>query len=74
MASANIFFLPAAGKLKFKHRKKMIIKEMMLEGCLGILEGQNPRLIEGKLTSFLDEQYQKLRQQEASSKSRKKAA
>ena len=61
VASANIFFLPAAGKLKQKHRKRMIIKEMMLEGTLGILEGQNPRLIEGKLTSFLDEELQKLR-------------
>ncbi len=29
----------------------------MLEGTLGILEGQNPRLIEGKLTSFLDEEF-----------------
>jgi chemotaxis protein MotA len=74
VASANIFFLPAAGKLKFKHRKKMIIKEMMLEGTLGILEGQNPRLIEGKLTSFLDEQYQKLREQQAGSKAKRKAA
>jgi len=69
---ANIFFLPAAGKLKMKHRKKMIIKEMMLEGTLGILEGQNPRLIEGKLTSFLDEELQKLR--EAQQKKEKKAA
>jgi chemotaxis protein MotA len=74
VASANILFLPAAGKLKFKHRKKMIVKEMMLEGTLGILEGQNPRLIEGKLTSFLDEEFQKLRQQEAAAKSKKKAA
>jgi chemotaxis protein MotA len=74
VASANILFLPAAGKLKFKHRKKMIVKEMMLEGTLGILEGQNPRLIEGKLTSFLDEAYQKLRQQEATTKTKKKAA
>jgi chemotaxis protein MotA len=74
VASANIFFLPAAGKLKFKHRKKMIIKEMMLEGCLGILEGQNPRLIEGKLTSFLDESYQKLRAEKASKPSKKAAA
>ena len=45
---ANIFFLPAAAKLKAKHHKRMIIKEMMLEGTLGIWEGQNPRLIEGK--------------------------
>lgn len=74
VASANIFFLPAAGKLKFKHRKKMIIKEMMLEGTLGILEGQNPRLIEGKLTSFLDEGFQKLREQQAGSKEKRKAA
>jgi chemotaxis protein MotA len=70
VGAANIFFLPAAGKLKMKHRKRMIIKEMMLEGTLGILEGQNPRLIEGKLTSFLDEELQKLR----GSKEKKKAA
>jgi chemotaxis protein MotA len=62
VAAANIFLLPAAGKLKFKHRQKMIIKEMMLEGVLGILEGQNPRLIEGKMMSFLDEKYQKIRE------------
>src|SRR5437588_2901454 len=74
VASANIFFLPAAGKLKFKHRKRMIIKEMMLEGTLGILEGHNPRLIEGKLTSFLDEAYQKLRQEQATAKGAAKAA
>ena len=74
VGSANVFFLPAAGKLKFKHRKKMILKEMMLEGTLGILEGQNPRLIEGKLTSFLDEQYQKLRAGKSGSNAKKAAA
>jgi chemotaxis protein MotA len=74
VASANIFFLPAAGKLKFKNRKKMIVKEMMLEGTLGILEGQNPRLIEGKLTAFLDESFQKLRQEQAAAKAKTKAA
>jgi len=74
VGAANIFCLPAAAKLKFKHRKRMIIKEMMLEGTLGILEGQNPRLIEGKLTSFLDEQYQKLRAEQAAAKGKKAAA
>src|SRR5262245_40160364 len=63
VAIANIFLLPAAGKLKFKHRQHIIVKEMMLEGVLGILEGQNPRIIEGKLVSFLEEKYQKLREQ-----------
>src|SRR3989440_11156908 len=74
VASANIIFLPVAGKLKFKHRKKMIIKEMMLEGTLGILEGQNPRLIEGKLTSFLDEEYQKIRAEQTSKGAKRQAA
>lgn len=65
---ANIFFLPAANKLKLKMRKRMIIKEMMLDGTLGILEGQNPRMIEGKLISFLDEELQKLREDESKKK------
>ena len=65
---ANILFLPAANKLKLKIRKRMIIKEMMLEGTLGILEGQNPRMIEGKLASFLDEELQKLREEEDNKK------
>jgi chemotaxis protein MotA len=73
VGSANILFLPAAGKLKFKHRKRIIVKEMMLEGTLGILEGQNPRIIETKLTSFLDEQHQKLRAEKTASKSKKAA-
>jgi flagellar motor component MotA len=47
---------------------------MMLEGTLGILEGQNPRLIEGKLTSFLDEQYQKLRAEQIAAKGKRAAA
>jgi chemotaxis protein MotA len=74
VAAANIAFLPAATKLKAKHRKKMIVKEMMLEGTLGILEGQNPRLIEGKLTSFLDDELQKLRNQNSGGGAKKRAA
>jgi len=74
VASANILFLPAAAKLKFKHRKKIILKEMMLEGTLGILEGQNPRIIETKLTSFLDEEFQKLRNEQVKAKGKRAAA
>ena len=74
VASANILFLPVARKLKFRLRKNMIIKEMMLEGTLGILEGQNPRLIEDKLTAFLDEQFQRLRYQSESARSKHRAA
>jgi len=50
---ANLVCLPAAGKLKFRHREEVMVKEMMLEGVISILEGMNPRMIETKLRTFL---------------------
>ncbi len=52
---ANLICLPAAGKLKFRHREETMIKEMMLEGVLSIVDGMNPRMIETKLRTFLFE-------------------
>src|SRR5947209_7056409 len=74
VALANLIFLPVAGKLKIRQREEQVVKEMMLEGVICILEGMSPRMIEGKLTSFLDEEYQRLREQEAALRSRRKAA
>jgi chemotaxis protein MotA len=42
----------------------MIIKEMVLEGIVAVSTGENPRLIEEKLTSFLSEKQKSLRQSE----------
>ncbi len=53
VALANLVFLPAAGKLKIRQREEQMIKEMMLEGVISILEGMNPRMIETKLRTFL---------------------
>jgi chemotaxis protein MotA len=50
---ANILCLPAAGKLKFRHREEQMIKEMILEGVISIIEGMNPRMIETKLRTYL---------------------
>ena len=52
---ANLICLPAAGKLKIRHREETMIKEMMLEGVVSILEGMNPRMMETKLRTFLME-------------------
>lgn len=54
VAAANLFFLPAAGKLRLRLRQEQILKEMMLEGVASILEGMNPRILEIKLMGFLD--------------------
>ncbi len=53
VAMANLLCLPAAGKLKFRHREEQRIKEMILEGVISILEGMNPRMIETKLRTYL---------------------
>ena len=53
VALANLICLPVAGKLKIRHREEQMIKEMMLEGVISILEGMNPRMIETKLRTFL---------------------
>jgi chemotaxis protein MotA len=52
---ANLVFLPAAGKLRIRHQQELMVKEMMLEGVISILEGMNPRMIEIKLRTFLFE-------------------
>jgi chemotaxis protein MotA len=58
VGSANLFFLPAAGKIKLRVRQEQIRREMMLEGVISILEGMNPRMIETKLLAFFSQTYQ----------------
>jgi chemotaxis protein MotA len=53
VALSNLFFLPAAGKLKIRHKEHVMLQEMMLEGVISILEGLNPRMIETKLRTYL---------------------
>jgi len=53
VGSANLFFLPAAGKLRLRLRELQVQREMILEGIVSILEGMNPRMLETKLESFL---------------------
>jgi chemotaxis protein MotA len=52
---ANLVCLPMAGKLKIRYREEQIVKEMIMEGVVSILEGMNPRMLEMKLRTFLFE-------------------
>jgi len=52
VASANVFFLPVANKLKARMREASLLKEMMLVGVVGIVEGLNPTLIRMKLEAY----------------------
>jgi chemotaxis protein MotA len=53
VASANLFFLPAAGKIKARAAHEAERKEMMLEGVCSIVEGLNPKIIRTKLEGYL---------------------
>jgi chemotaxis protein MotA len=64
VGAANLVLLPAAGKLKIRIRDQQIIREMMLEGVVSILEGMNPRMIETKLVSFLAEMPEQQKERE----------
>ncbi len=55
VGAANLFLLPAAGKLRIRIREEQVLREMTLEGVVSILEGMNPRMLETKLSGFLGE-------------------
>jgi chemotaxis protein MotA len=52
VGSANILFLPSANKLRARLREVSVVKEMILEGVVGIVEGLNPTLIRMKLEAY----------------------
>ncbi len=50
---ANWLCIPISNKLKADNAAEMMLKEVMIEGLLSIQAGENPRVIEEKLKSFL---------------------
>lgn len=53
IASANLFFLPMASKIKSAIAEQTRTREMVIEGLISISQGDNPRNIEAKLLGFL---------------------
>ncbi|HQI80047.1 MAG TPA: MotA/TolQ/ExbB proton channel family protein [Deltaproteobacteria bacterium] len=50
---ANLVALPMAGKLTMRSREEVLEKGMIIEGIMCISAGDNPRIVERKLHSFL---------------------
>jgi chemotaxis protein MotA len=55
VGAANILFLPSANKLRARFQRSRLMKELVLEGVIGIVEGLNPTLIRLKLEAFNQE-------------------
>lgn len=50
---ANLVFLPLASKLALKTEQEIFMKQIIIEGVIGVQSGQNPKLLEEKLSAFL---------------------
>ena len=50
---ANLAFLPIANKLKTLIGRQVLMREMLVDGLVGIAKGENPRLITGRLNGYL---------------------
>lgn len=53
VASANVFWLPIANKLKKRNAEEMLLLEILMEGVLSIQAGENPNILSQKLRAFL---------------------
>lgn len=51
--AANMICLPMAGKLRKRSQEELLIKEMVVAGTVSLAMGENPRIMEQKLHSFL---------------------
>lgn len=50
---ANLFCIPLASKLEARNKEELMVRELIISGLLGLVEGQAPRALQGRLTSFL---------------------
>lgn len=51
--AANVFFLPFAEKLGFINKQELLAMEIVVRGIMAIQSGENPRVIEQKLNTFV---------------------
>lgn len=50
---ANLVFLPMSNKLKAHISRLVIYREMLVDGLVGIANGDNPRIIESRLQGYI---------------------
>jgi chemotaxis protein MotA len=50
---ANLYFLPMAGKLGIRTKKERILREMVLEGVIGLVRGESPTNVRERMQAFV---------------------
>jgi chemotaxis protein MotA len=54
VGSANLIFLPISKKLVAAIDRMILVREMFVDGLVGIANGDNPRIIESRLQGYLE--------------------
>jgi chemotaxis protein MotA len=54
VGSANLVFLPIAGKLKILIAQQVNMREMLIDGLCMVANAENPRFIENKLRGYIE--------------------
>lgn len=52
VGAANLVLIPLGNKIKRRIKLELAVKEMVLEGAVGIISGMNPFIIEQKLSAY----------------------
>lgn len=50
---ANLVYLPMANKIKLHADRLIVAREMLVDGLVGIANGDNPRIIESRLRGYI---------------------
>ena len=53
VGAANLVFLPMAKKLLANINRLVILREILVDGLVGIANGDNPRIIESRMRGYL---------------------
>ena len=51
--ASNVVFLPFAEKLGYTNKQELLAMDIALRGIMAIQSGENPRVIEQKLNTFI---------------------
>ena len=62
---SNLMVLPLAEKLALLHRSEMTMLDIIMRGVISIQSGDNPRVVEQKLATFIPPSIRKKKAQEA---------
>ena len=62
---ANLIALPMAEKLGLRSREEIVLKMVIIKGVMAIQSGDNPRIVEQKLKTFLPNRLRALDEAEA---------